>query len=1626
MMRNPFLAAAIALSAIARASSAAEMLRFDFSPSPLLAVLERQSGARQTLACPRCTERPKIDGRLDDAAWRGAALIESFGITRPVTRARLCFDDAALYIGVECSRSPDRPPQAREVSRDGNIWRDDVIEVWIDPRRRDALNYQFAINAIGSFFDQVRKGAGGDEGYNPDWEHAVSQEKARWTVEMAIPPAAIEQERWHQQVGFNIGRNGPGLSPHSWSSSYGDTSSSFLVLQGAPEAAAEAEAGPALLLGQRFIRHTGDSLRVAIEKPVARPGDRWLEVSLHVSPTRAALGKTRILARLYGPASTRPLTEAAHTPERPRGTLWVDLRRTGLDEARLSVELFEEERCTGTAEAFLSASRPDAELSPQQKIPVNLDLPDGIDSVESWPVTFGVPFPAGALWDVQSLRLVDAQGRELPSQKEATGTWAREGSVKWVRFDALVSPKDGCFVELSPATGPPPQKPVRLIEQGDRIVLETGPARYVLSKGASPIEEVWRGEKRVATVAGTRGLYVVDQQGRSASASADDETMQIEARGPVAACVRFEGFYRTSKGEPLARHITRIEAFAGQPFAKVTHTLVLTCDTNEVWFKDIGWEFAVEPGAEPKAVFGVSREEWQKSMAQLLDEATPTAYMLQDQHYRFAHGDDHFVVAKLGAEGKPATAMEGQECGDWAVLVGQRAGLGVSCKEAARQHPKQFEMRRDRVVLHLFSSRAGEELDFRAPALVERWDLATWYKNSLPHRDRKRSGSLAKKVSTYSSNAVGWAKTHELLVAPVSPAEPAAATARLSRLHTHPVFALAAPDWIYKTEVMGSLHPRDPERFPLAEKLIEGTFRVWERRMGEWGDYGFVDYFASPHLGYAGKYARPYRYCLFTYTLRADLWLAYARSGDRRIREFAAATNRAYLDNVCAHWDGNGKVRGLFVIGGGTGVPDGKGSLPFYWEGNPSMACSSSSNLDNFILDYHLTGYRRAREHVLEYADGMKRFWTPAKARTAWRGLMVMRLLAQAYAFTWDLELRALAEATTDTFADPEGEIGLSKERPYRSSTYKTQVDIAGLLDAWQIFGTRRYYDLSMKVSQFWWRNNLGGWPIFYCNPQGRIGNFLYRETGDPSYAQALAIQLRQAATRYDSESGEVIGGLRPGQLGAEDSTFVFQGIPYAQDLIVRSGADRAPAASWVGYEDFGYAATIVAHKADDEALEIDLKTASEGASAAGGVRLKPVQAGTTSGLNLSVVRGHSNATVSIRVPKDAPASGYEIIPDKEGTHFALVHSKAPLVVHAPEFWRPSPRQAPPVKWYFRLPDESEDAQIFFEGRAKLLDPEGRPWPDSRPVTGWTDLPPDRPGLWSFQLVLNGLVRVRNVPPFFAAEAPESHFTPKIQWTREPIPAPQKKIAPDTVYVPGAVGTRGNQALYLTGRRAFVLDAAGALPSGDANEMLPFEQGTIEFYFKPRWSTFDLPDPATKHLVRMGSTGEAWSLRYMKDLKAGQWLSSHVLYGYFMSDGPRGRISMRAYRRTVLARDEWVHVAWVWGAREMASFKTGSRQAILTARIFVDGKAGQQYSYRWDGHLPADQPTVLHLGSGIEATYDELRISGVRRYTQDFRPPSRDRELALDEHTRALFHFNGSLKGEAFGADKPLKATLRR
>ncbi len=126
-------------------------------------------------------------------------------------------------------------------------------------------------------------------------------------------------------------------------------------------------------------------------------------------------------------------------------------------------------------------------------------------------------------------------------------------------------------------------------------MIDTGAARFAVLDGEALVAETEvLGAVPVKIMHNSgRGAYVVDQQGRRARLGGPLSEMQssFKVGGPQWTVLRREGWYVADDGQRIARGIVWLHFFGGSPFVKLVHRLVLTEDTNRIWFKDIGIEF---------------------------------------------------------------------------------------------------------------------------------------------------------------------------------------------------------------------------------------------------------------------------------------------------------------------------------------------------------------------------------------------------------------------------------------------------------------------------------------------------------------------------------------------------------------------------------------------------------------------------------------------------------------------------------------------------------------------------------------------------------------------------------------------------------------------------------------------------------------------------------------------------------------------------------------------------------------------------------------------------------------------------------------------------------------------------
>jgi len=164
------------------------------------------------LICEETSKPPVLDGVLDDPCWRHARIATDFWLLRSrraaslQTRVRAAFDDRALYLAYECLDPNVGGIQATVATHDdGMVWKDDIVELFLDPPRARRACYQWMINSLGTVWDArhvFESVPGADQPLiktDLSWESGATVGTRRcddrWTVEARVPFEAMPEAR---------------------------------------------------------------------------------------------------------------------------------------------------------------------------------------------------------------------------------------------------------------------------------------------------------------------------------------------------------------------------------------------------------------------------------------------------------------------------------------------------------------------------------------------------------------------------------------------------------------------------------------------------------------------------------------------------------------------------------------------------------------------------------------------------------------------------------------------------------------------------------------------------------------------------------------------------------------------------------------------------------------------------------------------------------------------------------------------------------------------------------------------------------------------------------------------------------------------------------------------------------------------------------------------------------------------------------------------------------------------------------------------------------------------------------------------------------------------------------------
>ena len=159
---------------------------------------------------------PVIDGRLDDAVWARAALVDDFHQSQPIegaepterTEIYLLYDEDALYIGGRFWDSePERIAASTLRHRSLRLGDDDRIAIVLSPFNDRRSGYKFETNANGVKHEAIYQNVSQNlPVWNTIWDVASTTNSDGWATEIAIPLKSISFDPDNDTWGINFSR----------------------------------------------------------------------------------------------------------------------------------------------------------------------------------------------------------------------------------------------------------------------------------------------------------------------------------------------------------------------------------------------------------------------------------------------------------------------------------------------------------------------------------------------------------------------------------------------------------------------------------------------------------------------------------------------------------------------------------------------------------------------------------------------------------------------------------------------------------------------------------------------------------------------------------------------------------------------------------------------------------------------------------------------------------------------------------------------------------------------------------------------------------------------------------------------------------------------------------------------------------------------------------------------------------------------------------------------------------------------------------------------------------------------------------------------------------------------------
>ena len=513
-------------------------------------------------------------------------------------------------------------------------------------------------------------------------------------------------------------------------------------------------------------------------------------------------------------------------------------------------------------------------------------------------VSWGVPWPQGAVQPATPMRLTTASGTRLGVQTWPVASWP-DGSVKWTGHALAAIPGLAGPLTLTPLATPDsaPATVLTVTESADAFTIDTGAVRARISRQPSAptlIESLTIGGRTVAQ----NGRLLALREDRSTPGVRRDlaststvERLTLEQSGPVRAVIKLEGRHREAQpaSAPASSRswlpfTIRLHFFAGSGAITLTHSVIFDGDPHKDFIKGLGLTFDVPFAEEPhnrhvRFVGDTSTETTPASATgvfaqpvRMLPGYRPQAGRPVVEHYA-AHlagqrvpnlrdldertrtniltvpvwadakltqlGPNNFTIAKrTSPHASWLHVTDGHRAQGLAVLADVSGGLAIGVKDFWQKSPSSFEI-----------TGAGQASTATAPASGT---ITAWiWSPDAPPMDLRRYDETPHGLSiNYEDWKPGWgtplgiANTHDLTLWAFDTIPPHAQLLAMASAAAAPPILVCTPAYYHAQHAGGrwSLPHRTTPATHWIEEQIETFVNYYRDQVAERSWYGFWDF----------------------------------------------------------------------------------------------------------------------------------------------------------------------------------------------------------------------------------------------------------------------------------------------------------------------------------------------------------------------------------------------------------------------------------------------------------------------------------------------------------------------------------------------------------------------------------------------------------------------------------------------------------------------------------------------------------------------------------------------------------------------------------------------------------------